>query len=392
MSKFASHCTFTGLLLTSTIIAAAPAKADFTAQEVFDAMTRTLKESGAAVSAQEVSMEGGATVIAKGVTFGSGDEAFTLQEMIITDIEEPQDGNYILGEIRIPGSAIQTEDEVTVTLGDAVVRDFQVIANPSPDLYDGYYTFASIDGLTVSSEGLQFLSVDAVEQTMSPWAPDATLASNITISNINLPVALIQDPRSRAAMTAMGYETISMDMIATGSWTPQTGKTELSDMTLAAKDMADLSMTLALDGYTLELAESLRELAGSMTPENEQAMGMAMLGVFQQLDVRGATITLKDQSLTGRLLDFIGEQQGMDRAGITAMAKGILPIGLAQIGDPDFAQQAQAAISAYLDNPDKLTITAAPEAPVPFAVLMGGAMGGDPASLLKTLNVSIQAN
>jgi hypothetical protein len=50
-----------------------------------------------------------------------------------------------------------------------------------------------------------------------------------------------------------------------------------------------------------------------------------------------------------------------------------------------------AAINAYIDNPKNLSITAEPEKPVPFPMIMGAAMGA-PNTLPKMLGVTVTAN
>jgi hypothetical protein len=69
----------------------------------------------------------------------------------------------------------------------------------------------------------------------------------------------------------------------------------------------------------------------------------------------------------------------------------MVPFGMAQLNNPELTTQVTNAVSAFLDNPKSLTISAEPENPVPFAVLMAGGMG-DPTTLPKTLGVSVSAN
>jgi hypothetical protein len=120
-------------------------------------------------------------------------------------------------------------------------------------------------------------------------------------------------------------------------------------------------------------------------------MGIAMLGMMQQLDINSASITIEDKSLTGRLIDYFGAQQGMNRESTIAFAKGMLPLGLAQLGAPDFAATASAAIGQYLDNPKTLTISAEPANPVPVAQLIA-AGASNPAALISTLALKVEAN
>ena len=49
------------------------------------------------------------------------------------------------------------------------------------------------------------------------------------------------------------------------------------------------------------------------------------------------------------------------------------------------------AVNTYLDNPGNLTISAEPENPVPFPMIMGAAMGA-PNTLPDVLGVTVEAN
>ena len=69
----------------------------------------------------------------------------------------------------------------------------------------------------------------------------------------------------------------------------------------------------------------------------------------------------------------------------------MLPFVLAQLNNSELTTQATQAVSAYLDNPKSIRIVAEPAQPVPFALIMAGAMS-NPADLTKTLSVKVYAN
>ena len=114
-------------------------------------------------------------------------------------------------------------------------------------------------------------------------------------------------------------------------------------------------------------------------------------GASQQLTFNSASIRFDDDSLTNKVLDYVGKQQGMSGKDIANQAKAIVPFGMAQLNNPELTAQVTAAVSAYLDDPKSLEISAEPEQPVPFALIMAGAMS-NPADLTKTLAVSVTAN
>jgi hypothetical protein len=118
---------------------------------------------------------------------------------------------------------------------------------------------------------------------------------------------------------------------------------------------------------------------------------MAMLGLMQQLTLHAASIRFDDDSLTKKVLDYLGKQQGMSGSDIANQAKAIVPFLTAQLNNPDLSAQITTAVNAFLDNPQNIEVAAAPTSPVPFALIMAGAMS-NPLDLTKTLGVKVTAN
>ena len=69
----------------------------------------------------------------------------------------------------------------------------------------------------------------------------------------------------------------------------------------------------------------------------------------------------------------------------------MVPIMLGQANLGAFANEVSAAVNTYIDDPNSLTISATPEKPVPFPMIMGAAMGA-PDTLPKVLGAKVTAN
>ena len=208
-------------------------------------------------------------------------------------------------------------------------------------------------------------------------------------------LSLVQDADSKAMIDALGYQNISGKFDMAGSWEPKDGKMDLSKYDITVDNAGTLGMTFSLGGYTTDFIKSLQQLQKKMaaSPEgaDKSAEGMAVLGLMQQLTFNGASIRFADNSLTNKVLDYVGKQQGMSGKDIANQAKAIVPFGMAQLNNPELTSQVTTAVSAYLDSPKSLEIAAEPAAPVPFSQIMAGAMA-NPADLTKTLGVSVKAN
>lgn len=371
-----------------------PAHAEFTAQEVFDAVTTALVQSGVQVDAASVTLGSGDDVKITGLTVGDGADAATIPTAELRDVEEIADGVFEIGEVFVPGQTFTTPDGVEITYGDISVEDLKVASKESgyKELDNGFYSTANIDGISFKADDTDIFSAASMDVTVTPFEADKPMSSSMTVDRILFNSSGVTDRRAREMMRALGYDQLRGDAVINAVWDPSNGQLAVTDMTLSAEDAADISLTLDVRGYTADVAEAMRDIQSDMGSNNEQASGMAMLGMLQQLEFHSMSVKLKDESLTGRVLDFVATQQGMDRASVTALAKGLLPLGLSQLQSPEFAANAQQAVSTYLDDPDTLTVSAKPDNAVPFALFMAPVMNGNPNTLLQILNVTVSAN
>ena len=116
-----------------------------------------------------------------------------------------------------------------------------------------------------------------------------------------------------------------------------------------------------------------------------------MMGLAQQLTLHSAQIRFDDDTLTEKVLEFAARQQGARSKDVANQAKAMVPFMTMQLGNAELTAMATTAVSAFLDNPESLMIAAQPAAPVPFALIMAGAMTA-PQALPQQLGVTIKAN
>ncbi|TGT22386.1 hypothetical protein EN815_34445, partial [Mesorhizobium sp. M4B.F.Ca.ET.172.01.1.1] len=116
-------------------------------------------------------------------------------------------------------------------------------------------------------------------------------------------LSLVDDPKSKEAIEALGYQNISGNIDMAGSWQPSDGKMELSKYDISVENAGTLGMTFNLGGYTVDFIKSMQEMQKKLASQREgadnSAQGMARLGLLQQLSFNGASIRYQDDSLTG---------------------------------------------------------------------------------------------
>ena len=363
------------------------------AQAVADAVTAQLANQGVKLDIGSAANDGDDIVFSDVKITPTDLETAEVGEIVLEDVEE-DGGGYIIGRIAAPAFT-KEKDGKKLEFGGAEINDLRVPAQDEADpirklmLASG----ASVGAITVSDESGQIFTMKGGTMTMSPYEPGGTMTYEAAISGITADMSKLPDEKSRMTMAALGYETLTGDMTYTGSWNTTDGRMTLDDMAFDIDDAAVLKMSFDISGYTPQFVSALQDMQKQMSEGkvDQQAQGLAMLGLMQQLTFNGMQIRIEDASLTGKLLDFFGKQQGADGNAMAQQLKGMMPFMLGQLGNPEFAANVSAAVGTYLDNPKSLTITAAPANPVPAAQIMAAGMSA-PQTIPDVLGVVVTAN
>ncbi len=290
-----------------------------------------------------------------------------------------------------------SKEGVTLTLTPFVIHDMTVPAEnasgPTGSLL--MYKSAELSNMTVKKGDKTAFSMDGLNIQITPPADGKAMEFSGTTKAFNADLTLVDDPKSKEAIDALGYQQISGNFALAGSWQPSDGKMELSKYDITVDNAGTLGLTFSLGGYTTDFIKSLQAMQKKMAEQPEgadnSAQGMAMLGLLQQLSFNSASIRFTDASLTNKVLEFAGKQQGMSAKDIANQAKAIVPFGMSQLNNPELTAQVSAAVGKFLDDPKSLEISAQPPSSVPFALIMAGAMS-NPLDLPKTLGVTVKAN
>ena len=290
-----------------------------------------------------------------------------------------------------------SKDGVTLNLTPFVIHDANIPAEGATGPLGSMmiYKSAELENLTVKVADKTAFSVDGVAVQITPPADGKAMEFSATTEKFNADLTLVDDAKSKEAINALGYQNISGNIEIGGTWQPSDGKMDLSKYDISVENAGTLGMTFGLGGYTVDFVKSMQEMQKKMAAQPEgadnSAQGMALLGLLQQLSFNGASVRFDDDSLTGKVLEYAGKQQGMSAKDIANQAKAIVPFGMAQLNNPELTAEVTAAVSKYLDDPKSLEISAEPPAAVPFALIMAGAMS-NPLDLPKTLGVHVKAN
>ncbi|MEP9395816.1 hypothetical protein [Mesorhizobium sp. KR2-14] len=257
------------------------------------------------------------------------------------------------------------------------------------------YQSAELASIEVKADGKDVFSLSNLSMEITPPKDGKAMEFTGSAEGFSADLTSIDDRDTRKVLDSLGYQQISGSIEMAGLWHPDDGRLALSQYDVTVENAGTFGMSFDIGGYTLAFMKSLQDVQKKMAelPEgaDNTAQGFAMLGLMQQLTFKGASLRYYDDSLVGKVLNYLAEQQGVKPSDVANQTKAILPFMTAQLNNPELSGQITAAVNKFLDDPQSIEIKAAPASPVPFALLAASAMSA-PLELPKTLGVIVKAN
>jgi hypothetical protein len=354
---------------------------------------------GATITADSIEVDG-EDVVLKGVKFGlqaePGKTPLSLDELTLQGVSEEDGGAYYIERVDFP-EVNMTEEKSTFSVSELYLAGIYVPGEGAEGIDSlMFYEEAHSGPVKVTVDGKPVFSMGEATGTMSLSDDEKTISFEGSATGVNADLTTVEDPKSKEAIQALGLQTLNGNLNTSGSWEVETGTIDVEDYSIDFADVGKLSMSFGISGYTLDLVKQMQEQARTMQaqPENQQAQqaaGLAMLGLVQQLSLINAKIRFDDAGITKRGLDYAGKTQGTDGAQMGQMVKGMVPLLLAQAKLGALQNEVSTAVNAYIDDPKALTIIAAPANPVAFPMIMGAAMGA-PETIPALIGVKVTAN
>jgi hypothetical protein len=329
-----------------------------------------------------------------GVTVTSEGQAQPIGDIELTGIADAENG-YRVGSIAMP-TYTATEAGGTLTLTD-LVMDEVFLPNEGIEVAGAeifFYERAALGSARLETDGREIFTLTNLNVEVTPPEGDGELAFTGGADSFSTDLTVTDDPKHTEVLSRLGYEQVSGSMAFAGSWAAGDGRLKLSQYDFVVDDAGTLGITFDVSGYTPAFIKALRETSERMAESSEaeqSRQGLAMLGLLQQLNLHGLEISFDDASLTTKVLEFAAQDQGISAADVANQTKAVLPFMMAQINAPQLSQMVTAALSQFLDDPQSLTIRAAPASPVPFAMLLAAGMAS-PDALVQQLNLTVTAN
>lgn len=342
----------------------------------------------------------GSTVTLKGVTFSvttvPDAQKIPLGDVTLEGVEEDNGGYYI--DTAKFTDVDYKQDNIAFTVTGMYLSGVSVPADTTTGDINSlfFYEEAHSGPIRFSVDGKEVATVEKSTATMDLNDDETEIGFEFKVSGIKADLSLIDDPKGKEAIEKLQLGKISGEINMEGTWEVESGTIDIPEYSFDFDNVGKLNIAFGFSGYTMQFIKSLQETAkaAAENPDKEQgnqAAGLAMLGLMQQLSFINAEISFKDAGITNRGLEYAAGQQGMTAEQLASTIKGMAPLMLAQLNVPELQNSVSAAINSYIDKPGNLRITAEPDAPVPFPMIVGAAMGA-PNTLPQVLGVKVTAN
>ncbi|MBB3647554.1 hypothetical protein FHX14_003769 [Rhizobium sp. BK619] len=340
----------------------------------------------------------GDTVTATGIQVGSASlpgDTLKIGELTFEGVEETEGGGYHAKTVSFPDIDM-SQEEGRFSAKDIEIAGLTIPANATGETLNDIllYETVSTGPIALNVKGKDVFAIEGIESNLE--RQDGGFTYDANVAGLRADLSQVEDASAKDAIEKLGLATIDGTVTMTGSWEVDSGKIAVDEYAFDFKNIGRLNIAVDFSGYTLAFVKSLQEAvktaeANPNKEEANQAVGLAMLALMQQLTFNSASIRFDDASITKKALDYAGAQQGVTGDQLTQSLKGLVPIMMAQLNLPELQNQVAAAVNTYLDGPKNLTVSAAPEKPVPFPMIIGAAMGA-PNTIPSVLGVKVTAN
>ncbi|RUM05604.1 hypothetical protein [Rhizobium chutanense] len=352
---------------------------------------------GGTIAAENIDIDG-TTVTLKNVTVKpTGGESLPIGEITLSGVEEDEDGGYYIEEAAFP-DINKTQDGVTVTAQELTLGGISVPATAGGDSLDTMmlYETAHTGPLKVVKDGAEVFSLLQTDMNLTLREDESGFDFDGAFKSMKADLSKAEDAQSKDAIEKLALQHVQGDITMKGAWELAPGTIDISEFAFDFTNIGKLNLGFKISGYTMAFMKSMQDAmkeseANPNKEQSQQALGLAMLGLMQQLSFEAAQVRFEDASITKRALDYAGSQQNMSGKQMADSLKAMTPIMLAQLNIPELQNAVSAAVNTFLDDPKSLTVKAAPEKPVPFPTIVGAAMGA-PNTLPQVLGVKISAN
>ncbi|MEJ5018938.1 hypothetical protein WH297_04195 [Ochrobactrum vermis] len=324
-------------------------------------------------------------------TISEGETA--LGDVTLQNVQDAPDGGYSIEQITVPDLAFAGQEDKNdkAEIKGLSMQNVHIPSETAKGPLDSMvmYDKMKIDEIQFGTPGKDGATVKGFDLSLDTTNKAEKIGYVWTIANIDATF----EKGGKNPLAPLDMNTFNGSLNSKGSWSPASGDTSLDQLELQAEELGKINITGSLGGYDLAFLEAVQKTQENMSKADadKDAAGLAILGLAEQLNLKNLSIRFDNETLTQKLLDYYGKQQGADGKQLGEQMKMMVPLMATQLKNPEFAQQLKAASDKFFDDPKSLTISASPDQPVTFASIVATA-SLDPTKIIQLLKVSVDAN
>jgi hypothetical protein len=368
-----------GLTLASALMLSTAAFAAPDAQKIADAFVAAAQARGEAkVTIESAKADGDNVTLnnVKMVAKQGGD--VTIPVIVIESPLERTSGGFTAASISFDAGKV-VDKETTISWDKGSFKDAVVPAPSEINSKAKITPFSNMEMSTinvVSTETPAPITIDSVNVALGDVIEGAPNDGQLRVSGVNIPGDVLKsDEQTKDWVEKLGYDKLTFDVGIDGAYDNSKQSFTFRSISFDGKDVGKLNITGTFGGLPrdkLQDPDKLSELAATATVDN-------------------AKIRFDNAGIVGRVIEMQAKAMGATSEQFVEQISGALPLLLSVVGNQGFQDRIATAATAFLKDPQSLTITAAPGNPVPIMQIFGAASTA-PQTLPDVLAVDIQAN
>lgn len=320
--------------------------------------------------------------------------AVPLGDITLENVQDTPEGGYSIEKIAVadmdfPAEGADKNDQASIKgiSMENVILPSEKAEGPLSQMI--FYDKMKIDEVAVGTPGRDGALIKGMEVTLNSANKAEKIDYALTIADIDATF----DKDGKNPLAPLDISALKGSINSKGTWQPTAGNATLDQFEIDANDLGKINLTGAIEGYDLSFVEALQKTQANMAKADAEkdAAGLAFLGLAEQLSLKNLSIRFDNETLTQKLLDYYGKQQGADGKQLGEQLKMMVPLMATQLKNPEFAQQLKTAAEKYFDDPKSLTVSASPDQSVSFASIVATA-SLDPTKIIQLLKIGVEAN
>ena len=359
--------------------AATAAQAASDPQRIAELLGAAATATGKIALAYEAATADGDNVTITGLTVTAADgSAVVIPAVVIDKPEARHPGGFAATRIAFD-NGIATADGGAAEWRTAVVEDVIV---PSPDEVKARakirpFRKLSMGGVIITGPDVgEPIDIAALAIEIGEVRKDSPSAILVKATAARLPAAIITNPIGSAVIAMLGYSEFLADVTIDGDYDTKADTVTIQSLTIEAANIGRIAMAAKFSGLSFR----------GLSDPTESAAARAAA----RLD--NLTVRFEDGGVVRRMLDMQAGLLGGTRDEVRAqLVDGALPFALSFVDNERFRDRFLAAAATFLEDPQSLTITVMPNAPVPLGQVWRAALR-TPLALPDLLGPDVAAN